>query len=702
MEAADPIAHVGRALAQGAIAAVKGIGGYHLACDATSSAAVATLRARKHREEKPLAVMVRDLEAARALAEVGEAEAALLASVERPIVLCRRRPWFDRLTMSGGLAPEIAPDSPLVGLLLPYAPLHHLLLDAAARPLVMTSGNLSDEPIAFEDEDAIRRLGDIADLFLVHDRPIASRCDDSVARTIAGRPLVMRRSRGYVPRPVIVRRRFTRPVLAVGAQLKNTFCLARGDEAVLGPHVGDLDDLETYAAFEAAIARLEAFLALTPEAVACDLHPLYLSTRYARERAAALGVPLVEVQHHHAHAAAAMAEHGLDGPVLALAWDGTGLGTDGTAWGGELLLVERGTFERSLPCSPRRRRRPRRPRAVADRARGAARRLRPGRAAPAAPAVPRDRAGRAGRRAPPPRDRPQHPTRARRRARLRRGGRARPRPRAVAPRGADCARARQRRRRVRGGRGCRTRSTSTRQARSPRSICARLWRALAADVIAGCSARDRVGTLPRRARPRRRRAGPAREPGDRRLPVVLTGGCFRTRGSPRESSPGSRCPLRYTPTVRVPPATAGSRSARRSSRTRGRAPESRSGTMCLGVPGKVVAIDGMSATVDFFGVRKELRLDIVDEPVSVGDYVLNHVGFAIRRIPPDEVQETLALFDQILDVSGAKADLMAEDVRGEIAAAKHKRGLRRSRPSRLSARADGAEKACQARISSRS
>ncbi len=345
VEAADPIAHVGRALARGAIAAVKGIGGYHLACDATSSAAVATLRERKRREEKPLAVMVRDLDAARALAEIGEAEAALLASVERPIVLCRRRP-------EANLAPEIAPDSPLVGLLLPYAPLHHLLLDAAGRPLVMTSGNLSDEPIAFEDEDAIRRLGAIADLFLVHDRPIASRCDDSVARTIAGRPLVMRRSRGYVPRPVSVHRRFARPVLAVGAQLKNTFCLARGDEAVLGPHVGDLDDLETYAAFEGAIARLEEFLALRPEVVACDLHPLYLSTRYARERAAALGVPLVEVQHHHAHAAAAMAEHGLDGPVLALAWDGTGLGTDGTAWGGELLLAERGRFERLATFRP--------------------------------------------------------------------------------------------------------------------------------------------------------------------------------------------------------------------------------------------------------------------------------------------------------------------------------------------------------------
>jgi hydrogenase maturation protein HypF len=250
------------------------------------------------------------------------------------------------------LAPGIAPESPLVGLLLAYAPLHHLLLAAAGRPLVMTSANLSDEPIAFEDADALARLGGIADLFLLHDRPIASRCDDSVARVIGGRPLVMRRGRGFVPRPVRVARRFARPLLAVGAQLKNTFCLARGEEATLGPHVGDLDNLETYAAFEAAVARLEEFLALRPALVACDLHPLYLSTRYARERAAALGVPLVEVQHHHAHAAAAMAEHGLDGPVLALAWDGTGLGTDGAAWGGELLLAERGRFERLATFRP--------------------------------------------------------------------------------------------------------------------------------------------------------------------------------------------------------------------------------------------------------------------------------------------------------------------------------------------------------------
>lgn len=333
LDTRDPIAAVAGFLREGRLAAVKGLGGYHLACDATSSVAVRLLRDRKHREEKPLAVMVRGLDEARALAELRPAEAALLASVERPIVLCRRR-------ADAPLAPELAPGSPTIGLMLPYTPLHHLLLAVAGRPLVMTSGNRSDEPIAFEDDDALARLGGIADVFLVHDRPIASRADDSVMRVVAGKPLVMRRSRGFVPRPIRVRRRFARPLLATGAQLKNVFCLARGDEATLGPHVGDLDGLETYASFEAAIARLETFLALRPEAIACDLHPLYLSTRYARERAAALGVPLVEVQHHHAHVASAAAEHGLEGPVLGLAWDGTGLGTDGTAWGGELLLVD--------------------------------------------------------------------------------------------------------------------------------------------------------------------------------------------------------------------------------------------------------------------------------------------------------------------------------------------------------------------------
>ena len=338
-DAPEPIAAAAAALREGKVVAVKGIGGFHLACDATSSAAVSRLRARKRREEKPLAVMVAGLDAARALALLAPGEEALLGSVERPIVLCRVAP-------GAALAPEVAPGSPLVGLLLAYSPLHALLLEAAGRPLVMTSGNLTDEPIAFEDDEALARLSGIADLFLLHDRPIAARCDDSVARLVAGRPMVMRRARGWVPRPIRLEGRVRRPVLATGAQLKNAVCIARGDEAVLGPHAGDLDDLSAYGAWEAATARLERFLGVRPELLACDLHPLYLSTRYARERAASLGAPLVEVQHHHAHAVSAMAEHRLPGPVLALAWDGTGLGTDGTAWGGELLLAWRDRFER--------------------------------------------------------------------------------------------------------------------------------------------------------------------------------------------------------------------------------------------------------------------------------------------------------------------------------------------------------------------
>jgi hydrogenase maturation protein HypF len=343
--AGDPLAGAATALRQGRLLAVKGLGGYHLCCDATSSAAVAELRRRKRRDQKPLAVMVAGLDEAERVAVLLPAERTLLGSVERPIVLCARR-------NGASLAEELAPGNPRLGLLLPYTPVHHLLLAEAGRPLVMTSGNLSEEPIAFTEEEALSRLGQVADLFLTHDRPIASRCDDSVARVVAGRPLLLRRSRGWVPRPVRVRRGFARPTLGVGAQLKNACCLGRGDEATLGPHVGDLDNLETYAAFEAAVERLETFLQLRPEVVGCDLHPLYLSTRYARERAAALGARLVEVQHHHAHAASAMAEHGLDGPVLALCWDGTGLGTDGTAWGGELLRCWPERFERLATFRP--------------------------------------------------------------------------------------------------------------------------------------------------------------------------------------------------------------------------------------------------------------------------------------------------------------------------------------------------------------
>ena len=345
MESLDAMADAGAALASGRILAVKGIGGFHLACDAASPETVGALRERKRREQKPLAVMVRDLDEADRLAHLSGAERSLLSSPERPVVLVRGR-------AGAGLAPEVAPDGPTLGLLLPYSPLHHLLLAAAGRPLVMTSGNLSEEPIAYRNEDALARLSGIADLFLVHDREIEARADDSVARIVAGRPLVMRRARGFVPRPVRVAHPFPGPVLACGANLKNTFCLASGEEATLGPHVGDLENLETLQSFEESVARLERFLRVRPEVIAHDLHPDYLSTRYALTRSRVDGIRAIGVQHHHAHAAAAMAEHGLEGPVLALTWDGSGLGTDRTAWGGELLLARRDGFERLATFRP--------------------------------------------------------------------------------------------------------------------------------------------------------------------------------------------------------------------------------------------------------------------------------------------------------------------------------------------------------------
>jgi len=340
--APDPIEAAARALDAGLVVAVKGLGGFHLACDASSPAAVAALRARKRREQKPLAVMAADLDAAGRLALLTDDERRLLESPIRPIVLVLRRD-------GAGLADEVAPDNPYVGLMLPYTPLHHLLLRAVRSPLVMTSGNLSEEPLAYRNDEAVERLRGIADLFLVHDRDIATPCDDSVVRLIAGRTTLLRRSRGYVPRPVRLPAAVAHPTLGCGALLKNTFCLARGDEAWLGPHVGDLDSLATHRFFEEAIARFERFLGIRPEIVAHDLHPSYHTTRYALTRA---GVTPVGVQHHHAHVAAAMAEHRLEGPVLGVAYDGTGLGTDGTAWGGELLLAWYDRFERLATFRP--------------------------------------------------------------------------------------------------------------------------------------------------------------------------------------------------------------------------------------------------------------------------------------------------------------------------------------------------------------
>jgi len=285
-------------------------------------------------------VMVRDLDEAAALAALGPEERALLGGAERPIVLCARK-------ADAPLAPSVAPDTNLVGLLLPYTPLHHLLLAAVERPLVMTSGNRSDEPIAVDDGEAVERLAGIADRFLVHDRPIAARCDDSVARVIGGAPTVLRRARGWVPRAIPLPAPVEAPILGCGAQLKNTFCLAVGDQAVLGPHVGDLDRLEAFEAYGEAIDRLERFLGVRAVVVAHDLHPDFLSTRYAHTR----GGTLVPVQHHHAHAAAALAEHRIE-QAIALCWDGSGLGPDGAIWGGEALLVTAAAAERIATFHP--------------------------------------------------------------------------------------------------------------------------------------------------------------------------------------------------------------------------------------------------------------------------------------------------------------------------------------------------------------
>jgi hydrogenase maturation protein HypF len=342
LASADPIADAALAIRRGAIVAVKGLGGFHLACDAASAAAVAELRARKRRDEKPFAVMAADLAGAGTIADLDADERQLLLSVERPIVIARRR-------ASAALAPNVAPGNPLVGVMLPYAPLHHLLLAAAGRPLVMTSGNLSEEPLAYRNDEALDRLAGIADVFLLHDREIDTRCDDSVARVIAGAPVVIRRSRGHVPRGIAARGSFSEPVLACGALLKNTFCLGVDGTAYLGPHIGDLENLETFDAYDHAIGRMERFLGVRPAVIAHDLHPAYLSTRYALDRPEPLKVA---VQHHHAHVCAAMAEHEMNGPVIGVAYDGTGLGSDGQAWGGEILVAEYTRFTRVATFRP--------------------------------------------------------------------------------------------------------------------------------------------------------------------------------------------------------------------------------------------------------------------------------------------------------------------------------------------------------------
>jgi len=337
MDVAEPIREAARLLQQGSVVAIKGLGGFHLACDAQNEAAVGKLRERKRRVEKPFAIMVRRVEDAARLCVADELSKKMMSSFERPIVLLPRRAEVASV-------PGIAPGNRYLGLFLPYTPLHHLLFQSGKfESLVMTSGNLSEEPIAIDNEEAIRRLNQIADAFLVHDREIVRRCDDSVARVTAGQPQKLRRSRGFVPVPVQLEKE-TQAVLAVGGELKNTVCVVRGSEAFLSQHVGDLENLESYRFFEEAVQHLQRILETEPKVIAHDLHPDYFSTKWAQERT---GVELVGVQHHHAHVAACMAENHLDGKVIGIALDGTGYGTDGAIWGGEVLVSDYAGFERA-------------------------------------------------------------------------------------------------------------------------------------------------------------------------------------------------------------------------------------------------------------------------------------------------------------------------------------------------------------------
>ncbi len=336
---ARAVASAATALGGGRIVALKGIGGFQLLCDAADEDAVARLRERKHRDEKPFAVMMPDLAAARRYCRISAEEEALLTSQAAPIVL------LDPL--ASDVAENVAGSSAYLGVMLPYSPLHHLLLHAWPHPVVATSGNRSDEPIATGNEEAEERLAGIADVFLLHDRPIARPCDDSVARVVGGRPSLIRRARGYVPLPIAVPDELPR-VLAVGAHLKNTVAIAMGRRVVLSQHLGDLETAEARRAFVNAIDDLCRLYRFQPEMVVCDLHPDYASTAWARSS----GLPVRAVQHHHAHAAACAAENGVTGAYLAVAWDGSGYGLDGAIWGSEFFLGRDGGFERIAHLRP--------------------------------------------------------------------------------------------------------------------------------------------------------------------------------------------------------------------------------------------------------------------------------------------------------------------------------------------------------------
>ncbi|MGA2194215.1 MAG: carbamoyltransferase HypF [Bryobacteraceae bacterium] len=331
-----PVEEARRRLASGEVLAIKGLGGFHLACDARNREAVERLRASKRRSDKPFAVMVRDLAAAAALCHVPEAEQEALSGTKRPIVILRR-------VESVTLPHAIAPGNRTLGVMLPYTPLHYLLfVDAPYDALVMTSGNLSEEPIVVDNGEARQRLSQTADWFLTHDRDIYMRTDDSVVRVFEGRERVMRRSRGYAPQTLDLGREVPE-LLACGGELKNAFCLTKGRHAILSQHIGDLENYETLEFFQETLRNLKKLFRVEPRAVAHDLHPQYLTTKYALE---STGLPSIGVQHHHAHIASCMAEHSLAGEVIGVAFDGTGYGTDGAIWGGEFLVAGYASFTR--------------------------------------------------------------------------------------------------------------------------------------------------------------------------------------------------------------------------------------------------------------------------------------------------------------------------------------------------------------------
>jgi len=369
----DALLTAAAALRRGSILALKGLGGFHLVADARNTEAVRLLRARKRREEKPFALMFPTLEAVRRVCEVSALEARLLSSPEAPVVLLRRRAASNDFeaapAATGGqtAAPEIsalvAPGNPYLGAMLPYTPLHHLLMSELRFAVVATSGNLSDEPICTDEFEAVERLAGLADLFLVHDRPVARHVDDSVVRVMAGRELVLRRARGYAPLPVRLAEGGAAPLLAVGAHQKNAVAASRGRDVFVSQHVGDLDTAEAHAAFARVVGDLGRLYELRPERVACDAHPDYRSTRHALES----GLEAFPVQHHYAHVLSCMAENELAPPALGVAWDGTGYGDDGTIWGGEFLHVTEGGYRRAahlrtfpLPGGERAAREPRR------------------------------------------------------------------------------------------------------------------------------------------------------------------------------------------------------------------------------------------------------------------------------------------------------------------------------------------------------